>query len=343
MNQRLMQSNPFTRFGMMAVVLSFTTAACVAERASASDAQVSSSSKPTDAEVLLYTDNTAGSIFFAKAEQEVIRRSGMIVQVVTDEETFIEALPEKEWTEVIVVARYHRGEPPYAAALRAYMRTGEGEGPLGKQYLRDIRVHFYYWLGKSASSTAGIYYLLDKPASPAEKTEQDVPGTFILAPTLVQDWLPLRKTLFAYTDGGTGKYSIVPGYAFATFDGFSAGSPERYKESAMKPLEPGVYATIVAKESGSAAGDDGGEDGECSVSVIADLVGCRETFNERQDLCRDKFGPTWDGGSKKSDPMKRLLEVAAMGDVACKMQFLGSFKFCDLTKETRNPSSSVAK
>lgn len=74
-------------------------------------------------DVLIFTDNTPGTMLWAWPQMQVALQDGNTVHAVTTVAEFITQLPAKNWKRVIVAEKHTEGAPTYTAALTAYVEN----------------------------------------------------------------------------------------------------------------------------------------------------------------------------------------------------------------------------
>lgn len=79
---------------------------------------------PALADVLIYSDQSPGSIPLYNAVREAAIGSGQNLQMVSSVPAFTSQIPAQSWTQVIAIYRRPVGEPEFASALRAYVQAG---------------------------------------------------------------------------------------------------------------------------------------------------------------------------------------------------------------------------
>lgn len=145
--------------------------------------------------VLIYSDQSPGSLPHAEALRMVAESEGQNVTSITDPSEFATQLAATDWSRVHVVARYASAEPSYATALRNFANT-----------YPDKTIQMLFWHDNGTQPTA---------------------DTAVAATMAIVLW-NRGTTTTGYTNIGNplaGKARTTPGHRFPDFAGIVLTTP----------------------------------------------------------------------------------------------------------------------
>ncbi len=239
----------------------------------------------SSADVLIYSDQSPGALPYMVGYQQAAQQAGEDVDLETEVSSFASKLSSQSWADVIVVARYAPGDPPYTAQLRDYANA-------------DLKrsVEMLFWNDNGTKPTA---------------------DTAVAATTLYALWNH-GSTSIAYMNQASGsggamvEGDIRPGYEFPSFDGVRVQNPEVLVRAPEK--QRGLPHGQLVEEVVTLLSQPKCRE-KCLANYATRLGRCITQFCSDQNQCYALYGP--EGAKPDAKDLTKCVKDLDSGHATC--------------------------
>jgi len=208
--------------------------------------------------VLIYSDQSPGSLPHAEACRMVAESDGQNVTSITDPSEFATQLAAADWSRVHVVARYGSGDPSYATALRDFANTHP-----------DKSIQMFFWHDNGTEPTA---------------------DTAVAASMAIVLW-NRGTTTTGYTNIGNvlaGKARTTPGHRFPDFAGIVLTTPRVVAQ--VPPAQAAGVSPILLIKLVIMIILEGNCHDECLETYTISFASCNTTRVTNIQQCQELHG-----------------------------------------------------